>query len=189
MAAAALISTPAGTAHAAAGPNPFTLGVASGDPWPDGFVIWTRLATMPLNRDGFGGMPDASFTVEWQVSRHADFRSTVRTGTTTTSRAQGYAVHVTLTGLRAGTEFFYRFRCNGHLSRTGGAVTAPALGSMPGHLTATEAERLIRAAGFAPVRLGGIDESIRMEVTGELHPFGGLDGTLPTTANVEQLRG
>nr|WP_255718471.1 alkaline phosphatase D family protein [Micrococcus sp. ACRRV] len=139
VAAAALISTPAGTAHAATGPNPFTLGVASGDPWPDGFVIWTRLATMPLNQDGFGGMPDASFTVEWQVSRHADFRSTVRTGTTTTSRAQGYAVHVTLTGLRAGTEFFYRFRCNGHLSRTGRAVTAPAFGSMPGHLTATVA--------------------------------------------------
>lgn len=39
------------------------------------------------------------------------------------------------------------------------------------------------------MRLGGIDESIRMEVTGGLHPFGGLDGTLPTTANVEQLRG
>ena len=28
--------------------TPFTLGVASGDPWPDGFVLWTRLAVEPL---------------------------------------------------------------------------------------------------------------------------------------------
>ena len=27
---------------------PFLLGVASGDPVPDGFVIWTRLAPRPL---------------------------------------------------------------------------------------------------------------------------------------------
>ena len=28
--------------------EPFTLGVASGDPLPDGVVIWTRLAPSPL---------------------------------------------------------------------------------------------------------------------------------------------
>jgi alkaline phosphatase D len=32
----------------AADPYPFTLGVASGDPSPDGFVLWTRLAPIPL---------------------------------------------------------------------------------------------------------------------------------------------
>ena len=34
---------------------PFQLGVASGDPAPDGFVIWTRLAPRPL--EVAGGMP------------------------------------------------------------------------------------------------------------------------------------
>ena len=34
--------------------QPFQLGVASGDPSPDGFVIWTRLAPRPLEG---GGMP------------------------------------------------------------------------------------------------------------------------------------
>ncbi len=29
------------------GGYPFTLGVASGDPAPDGFVLWTRLAPQP----------------------------------------------------------------------------------------------------------------------------------------------
>ena len=33
---------------------PFTLGVASGDPLPDGFVIWTRLAPLFNAEDGRG---------------------------------------------------------------------------------------------------------------------------------------
>ena len=37
------------------GAYPFSLGVAAGDPWPDGFVIWTRLAPTPLHEPG--GMP------------------------------------------------------------------------------------------------------------------------------------
>ena len=41
----------------AAEPDPFTLGVASGDPDHDGFVLWTRLAPQPLAEDGLGGMP------------------------------------------------------------------------------------------------------------------------------------
>ena len=36
-------------------PLPFTLGVASGDPVPDGVVLWTRLAPDPLVPGG--GMP------------------------------------------------------------------------------------------------------------------------------------
>ncbi len=31
--------------------DPFSLGVASGDPSSDGFVLWTRLAPDPLNGD------------------------------------------------------------------------------------------------------------------------------------------
>jgi predicted dinucleotide-binding enzyme len=33
---------------------------------------------------------------------------------------------------------------------------------------------LIRAAGFEPVKVGGLDQSIRIEVFGDLHEFGGL---------------
>ena len=32
-----------------------------------------------------------------------------------------------------------------------------------------EVERLIRTAGFAPMRAGGIDQSSRLEVGGDLH--------------------
>lgn len=36
--------------------DPFTLGVASGDPTSDGVVLWTRLAPEPFAQDGLGGM-------------------------------------------------------------------------------------------------------------------------------------
>ena len=48
--------------------DPFTLGVASGDPRPDGFVLWTRLALDPLAEDGLGGMPSRAVAVEWEVA-------------------------------------------------------------------------------------------------------------------------
>jgi 8-hydroxy-5-deazaflavin:NADPH oxidoreductase len=43
---------------------------------------------------------------------------------------------------------------------------------------ATEVERLIWIAGFAPVRLGGVQASGRIEVGGDLHSWGGLNGRL-----------
>ncbi len=39
-------------------------------------------------------------------------------------------------------------------------------------------EQLIRYTGFEPVRVGGIDQSIRIEVFGDLHEFGALGKTV-----------
>ena len=33
---------------------------------------------------------------------------------------------------------------------------------------------LIRASGYEPVRVGGLDQSIRIEMLGDLHEYGGL---------------
>ena len=41
-----------------------------------------------------------------------------------------------------------------------------------------EIEDLIRDNGFAPLRVGGIDQSIRIEVFGDLHEFGALGKTV-----------
>ncbi|NBH07468.1 NAD(P)-binding domain-containing protein [Amycolatopsis sp. SID8362] len=46
---------------------------------------------------------------------------------------------------------------------------------------------LISAAGFDPVRAGGIDATGRIEVFGDLHPFGGLDGRLLDRREAERL--
>jgi predicted dinucleotide-binding enzyme len=49
--------------------------------------------------------------------------------------------------------------------------------------------RLITAAGFDPVKVGGADQSIRTEVGGDLHQIGGLNGKLLTVAEAEALIG
>src|SRR6266481_4969680 len=49
--------------------------------------------------------------------------------------------------------------------------------------------RLITAAGFDPVKAGGVDQSIRIEVGGDLAQFGGLNGKLLTVAEAEALVG
>lgn len=47
-------------------------------------------------------------------------------------------------------------------------------------------EELIKDSGFEPVSIGGIDQSIRMEVFGELHEFGQL-GKPVTLAELKQM--
>ncbi|GGP74897.1 alkaline phosphatase D family protein [Saccharothrix coeruleofusca] len=109
--------------------DPFQLGVASGDPLADSVVLWTRLAPAPLNADGFGGMPDATYDVEWEIATDQAFSSVVQRGTTTTTRALGHSVHVEPVGLASGREYFYRFRTGGHISPVGRTLTAPAAGA------------------------------------------------------------
>jgi alkaline phosphatase D len=105
---------------------PFSLGVASGDPWPDSVVLWTRLAPEPLEG---GGMPTANVEVSWQVATDRAFRSVVRFGTTLARPELGHSVHVEAEGLSPNREYFYRFRCGGETSQIGRTKTAPAEGA------------------------------------------------------------
>nr|WP_176573460.1 alkaline phosphatase D family protein [Nonomuraea pusilla] len=109
--------------------DPFTLGVASGEPTPDGVVLWTRLAQDPLALDGLGGMPDRPVAVEWQLAKDENFRQVVRRGAETARPSAAHSVHVELDGLDAGAEYFYRFRAEGEISPVGRTLTAPAPGT------------------------------------------------------------
>src|SRR5687768_6315425 len=60
------------------GDYPFTLGVASGDPTPDGVVLWTRLAPEPLHEGG--GMPQRPVTVQCQIATDDNMRRVVQHG-------------------------------------------------------------------------------------------------------------
>jgi len=106
--------------------DPFTLGVASGDPEADGFVLWTRLAPAPLAEDGLGGMPARDVPVDWQVAADAHFRRVICHGTARARQSAGHTVHVELHDLPPGREYFYRFRAEGHVSPVGRTRTAPA---------------------------------------------------------------
>lgn len=126
--------TPARSAGALPG-DPFTLGVASGDPAPDGAVIWTRLAPHPLAGDGRGGMPDQVVEVDWEVADDARFARVVQRGVTHARPEAAHSVHVELTGLRPGAEYFYRFRAAGFVSPAGRTRTAPQPDSLAAQLT------------------------------------------------------
>jgi alkaline phosphatase D len=116
------LATPAARAAAPRG-EVFTLGVASGDPTPDGVVLWTRLARDPHATNG--GMAESAIDVDWQVADDERFTRVRAAGRTRTGPQDGYAVHVEVGGLPAGGTFFYRFGALGRLSPTGTTRTAP----------------------------------------------------------------
>ncbi len=106
--------------------DPFTLGVASGDPEPGGFVLWTRLASQPLAEDGLGGMPNNNIPVEWELAVDGRCRSVLRRGVVTARPELAHSVHVEVHGLRPGREYFYRFRAGTYISPVGRTRTTPA---------------------------------------------------------------
>jgi alkaline phosphatase D len=116
--------------HSPVPADPFTLGVASGEPVPDGVVIWTRLAPRPLADDGLGGMPARPVDVEWEVAADERFTRIVQRGYTTAAPEAAHSVHVEITGLRPGAGYHYRFRADGYISNAGRTSTAPAPGSL-----------------------------------------------------------
>ncbi|WP_199432188.1 alkaline phosphatase D family protein [Qaidamihabitans albus] len=116
------------------GRDPFTLGVASGDPAPDSVVLWTRLAPEPFAEDGTGGMPARPVRVEYEVAVDERFRGVVRRGSAVATPELGHSVHPEVRGLAPGREYFYRFRAGGEVSTTGRTRTTPARWANPREL-------------------------------------------------------
>ncbi|RHW19311.1 alkaline phosphatase [Sphingomonas gilva] len=125
LGSAALLVATRGAAFRAAD-DPFTLGVASGEPAPGGVVLWTRLAPRPLDPDG--GMPQARVPVRWEISEDEGFER-ARSGTAFAEPDWGHSVHVEVDGLSPGRTYFYRFIAGGAASPTGRTRTAPAIGA------------------------------------------------------------
>ena len=100
--------------------DPFGLGVASGDPDLDGFVLWTRLV-------GAGAQPLPAHAVEvrYEIATDAMFRTIIRTGRTVAHPERAHAVHVEATDLPSGRPYWYRFHALGATSPVGRAVTVP----------------------------------------------------------------
>ena len=130
-AGAAALATQLPFARATPGPlritgYPFSLGVTSGDPTPDG-VGAVDAARAVAAEPGNGGMPDVSDPGEvgglQERGLHAGRRQ--RRGA-----RRCWATHTrctpSRTGLQAGCEYFYRFIAAGEISPTGRSKTAPA---------------------------------------------------------------
>ncbi|MEV2217603.1 alkaline phosphatase D family protein [Streptomyces sp. NPDC050997] len=104
--------------------DPFTLGVASGDPLPNSVVLWTRLAPSPFEPGG--GMGGLAATVQWEVAQDELFAVVVRDGVGTAFPEYNHTVHIEVDGLDPGREYYYRFRTGSWISETGRTRTAPA---------------------------------------------------------------
>ncbi|MGF7121845.1 alkaline phosphatase D family protein [Rhodococcus sp. AG1013] len=107
-----------------AGPAGFVHGVASGDPLPDGVIIWTRVTPSAAAQPGSGVGETVSVT--WEVATDSGFGAVVRSGTVTADPRSDHTVKVDVAGLRPGTTYFYRFTAAGQVSPVGRTRTAPA---------------------------------------------------------------
>ena len=107
--------------------DPFSLGVASGDPLPRSVILWTRLAPNPLTVGG--GMPEEPVEVHWIIATDAGLQNVVGTGTATAAPEHAHSVHVEATGLSPNTEYYYQFEASGARSPVGRTKTAPRPGS------------------------------------------------------------
>lgn len=109
--------------------NPFSSGVASGDPDPRSVVLWTRLAPKPLEPNG--GMPAESVTVNWELSEDESFSKIVKRGEAIATPQLGHSVHVTPKGLKPNRWYWYRFMSGDAVSQTGRTRTMPLADQMP----------------------------------------------------------
>jgi alkaline phosphatase D len=110
---------------------PFSLGVASGAPRPDGFVLWTRLAPDPLsaNLATPGGMTGADIPVVYEIASDEAMRNIVRRGVADAEAAYAWSVHADVSGLQPGRPYWYRFISGEAVSPVGRAMTAIPAGT------------------------------------------------------------
>jgi alkaline phosphatase D len=104
---------------------PFSLGVASGDPLPDGVVLWTRLAPDPLNG---GGMPPQNVSVRWQIAADEKFRKIIQKGAVIATPEFAHSIHIDVRGLQPGRDYWYQFKVGNEVSPIGRTRTAYAPG-------------------------------------------------------------
>ena len=92
----------------------FVHGVASGDPDGSSVVIWTRIsgATEPVR-------------VDWYVATDANMLNVVSHGQLTARAERDYAVKQVVSGLAAGTSYFYQFVVGDAPSPVGRTKTLP----------------------------------------------------------------
>jgi alkaline phosphatase D len=112
--------------------DPFRLGVASGEPEPDGVVLWTRLAPRPTE-PGFG-MGSAPVRVGWEIAEDESLKRVVRRGRTLAVAEAGHSVHVEVQGLEPDRWYWYRFVAGGYSSPVARTRTAPLPGATPDRL-------------------------------------------------------
>ncbi|MGV9506692.1 alkaline phosphatase D family protein [Streptomyces tendae] len=121
LAAPLAAALPAGAADAAPA---FLHGVASGDPLPDGVLLWTRLTPVPEAVPGSGTGPDTE--VSWVVATDKALTNVVAKGSVTATAASDHTVKADVRGLAPATDYWFRFSAGPTDSPVARTRTAPA---------------------------------------------------------------
>ncbi|MFJ6630311.1 alkaline phosphatase D family protein [Streptomyces sp. NPDC091376] len=125
VAAPVLAGAAASSASAAESAPAFLHGVASGDPLPDGVLLWTRVTPAPDAVPGSG--KGAATEVRWEIAEDKAFTAVVSGGLTTATATSDHTVKVDVRGLRPGTTYYFRFTSGTAVSAVGRTRTAPAV--------------------------------------------------------------
>ncbi|MFI1720101.1 alkaline phosphatase D family protein [Streptomyces sp. NPDC020489] len=112
-------------ARAAADTPAFLHGIASGDPLPDGVLLWTRVTPTAEAIPGSGLGPDTE--VGWVVARDKAFTDIVAKGSVTATAASDHTVKADVRGLEPSTDYWFRFSAGGTDSPAARTRTAPAV--------------------------------------------------------------
>jgi alkaline phosphatase D len=172
--------------------DPFSLGVSSGDPAPDGFVIQTRLAPKPT---AGGGMPAENVEVRFEIATDRAMKKVLRRGIAVATPQLGHSVHVELHGLEPDRWYWYRFTAGDATSQVGRARTTPPNLHMPGQLNFAFASCQHYEQGL----FTGLGHMAREELDLVVHlgdyiyEYGGIDGkvrkhTGPEITTLEHYR-
>ncbi|MEU5663522.1 alkaline phosphatase D family protein [Streptomyces longwoodensis] len=109
----------------------FLHGVASGDPLPDGILLWTRVTPTAAATPGSGTGPDTE--VEWVIALDKALTTVVAKGSVTATAASDHTVKADVRGLQPATDYWFRFSAGGTDSPVARTRTAPAVdAAVPG---------------------------------------------------------
>ncbi len=128
-------STPLPDTPAAVGAYKFPQSVASGDPQPDGAVLWARV--VPASADDVASVADGNFSVTLRISASADNAALLGSSGALVGNVDAQAqvpvyalydhtLRHRIGGLAAATVYYYQFSAGDARSRVGRFKTAPA---------------------------------------------------------------
>ena len=98
----------------------FRHGVASGDPWSDRVILWTRVSTPAAG----------AVAVECVVAADVAMTAVVSHTSASADASSDYTVKLDVTGLQPNTTYYYRFSAAGAMSPIGRTRTLPATGTV-----------------------------------------------------------
>ena len=110
--------------------DPFTLGVASGDPTPESVILWTRLSSEVMSQ--LGAVND-TIAVDYEISPTRNFSNAIRSGSIAAVADLGHSVHADIRGLEPDKVYYYRWHVGGVTSPIGRTKTAPSASARNQH--------------------------------------------------------